>query len=325
MPSIVTHHLFCEDIRLKTKKEIQEQLNASLNIYHIFAQSFDNLFYYNLLSFKKGKAIRQFGNLAQRKYSQTYFKNIILEIKDKKQEHNTEILAYLYGSLTHYILDSNCHPFIIYHAGWIDEENKNYQYRGNHEQIEVTIDAILYEEQRKSPLYLAKLGDTLLPKVKFSLPLKQIINNTFQKTFSKNNMGSIYETSTKQGHYILKYLVTDRYGIKKKSYKIFDTIFKKNKTKYQHLSFHIKNPDITVLNRKHNLWYNPVNNTIKSTESFDDLYNKALKEALLIFDLTDKVLKNKITLNDYLNVLKNKSYTTGLDCNLKEKYQYFKN
>lgn len=69
----------------------------------------------------------------------------------------------------------------------------------------------------------------------------------------------------------------------------------------------------------------PTNNQIKSKESFDDLYQKALKEALLIFDLTDKVLKDKIALNDYLNILQNKSYTTGLDCNLVEKYLYFKN
>ncbi|MCI8574939.1 MAG: hypothetical protein HFI09_00535 [Bacilli bacterium] len=325
MPSIVTHHLFSEDIRLKTKENIQNALNDSLEIYHIFAQSFDNLFYYNLLTIKKGKEIRQFGNNAQRQKTQAYFKNIILEIKEKKLQKNTDVLAYLYGSLTHYILDSNCHPFVIYHAGWIDKQNRNYQYRGNHEQIEVNIDAVLYEEQRKLPLYQAKLGDILLPRIKFTKTLKQVINTVFQKTFSKENMASIYEKSTNQGHYILKYLVTDRYGIKKKSYQLFDALFQKNTTKYQNLSFYIKNPDIELLNRKHQIWYNPVNNQLKSTESFDDLYNKSLKEALLIFDLTDKVLQDKITLEDYLTVLQNKSYTTGLDCNLKENFRYFKN
>lgn len=325
MPSIVTHYLFCEDVRLHTKEHIQDSLKSSLEIYHIFAQSFDNLFYYNLLTPKKGKDIRKFGNLAQRFKTQNYFKNIILEIKKNNLQKNNDILSYLYGSLTHYILDSNCHPFVIYHAGWIDEQNKNYQYRGNLEQIEVSIDAILYQEHYNLPLYQANLGNTLLPKIKFSKPLKQLMNHVFEKTFHQKNIGNIYETSTRQGHYILKYLVTDHHGIKKKSYKLFDALFKKNTTKYQNLSFYIKNPDIEILNRKHDLWCNPTNNQIKSKESFDDLYQKALKEALLIFDLTDKVLKDKISLNDYLNILQNKSYTTGLDCNLVEKYLYFKN
>ena len=325
MPSIVTHYLFSEDVKNKTNDKIKQELNKSKEIYHIFAQSFDNFFYYNLLTPKKGKEIRKFGNLAQREKVNTYFKNIILEIKNKNLEQNTEILAYLYGSLTHYILDSNCHPFVIYNAGWMDDENPNYKYRGRHEEIEVAIDAILYEEKKKMPLYQANIGSTLLPKITFSQDLKNTLNIVFKKTWNQDNLGTIYEKSTRQGHYILKYLVTDHHGLKKSSYKLFDKIFKKNKTKYQNLSFYIKNPNIDVLNRKHELWLNPVNNNITSHESFDDLYQKAIKEAISIFDLTDKVLNNKINIEDYLNILGNKSYTTGLDCSLKEKFQYFKN
>lgn len=325
MPSIVTHYLFSEDVLKITKKEIQKNILKSHKLYNIFAQSFDNLFYYNLLSFKKGKDIRRFGNLAQRSHTNEYFKNMINIIKEEKQTENPDTLAYLYGSLTHYILDSTCHPFIIYQAGWIDEDEPNYQYRGNHEEIEVSIDAQLYEEKQKKNLYRESLGDKLIPKITFSKELKSVIDKTYQKTFQKKNIGTIYEKSTRQGHIILKYFVTDHFGIKKIAYKTFDFIFPKNKTKYQNLSFYIKNLKKDYLNRNHDIWYNPTTKELKSNESFDDLYNKALKKAKVIFNLTDKVINNKISMESYLKELGNKSYTTGLDCNQKEQFRFFKN
>lgn len=138
-------------------------------------------------------------------------------------------------------------------------------------------------------------------------------------------MGTIYEKSTQQGHTILKYFVTDHFGIKKAAYSLFDAIFSKNKTKYQYLSFYIKNPNKNYLNRNHNIWYNPTNKSIKSQDSFDELYQKSLKETLYIFNLTNKVMNNTITLENYLKKLGNRSYATGLDCNLKENFKYFKN
>ena len=64
MPSIVTHYLFSEQVLEKTTNKIKRQIEPNVNLYHIFAQSFDNLFYYNLLNLKKGKHI----NTLKKKY-----------------------------------------------------------------------------------------------------------------------------------------------------------------------------------------------------------------------------------------------------------------
>lgn len=55
MPSIVTHYLFSEDVLTKAPQELQNKILKSHKLYNIFAQSFDNLFYYNLLNFKREK------------------------------------------------------------------------------------------------------------------------------------------------------------------------------------------------------------------------------------------------------------------------------
>ncbi len=324
MPSIVTHYLFSEEVKNSLPNNIQQKLTHSNNLYHIFAQSFDNLFYYNLLNLKSGKKIRNFGNTAQREKINEYFKNIILSLKELKMEQNQDALAYLYGSLTHYVLDSICHPFIIYQAGWIDNENPNYEYRGNHEKIEVSIDAIYWQEKNNRPLYKESLTNLLLPNINFSKDLMNLIGLTYNKTFQMENMGKIYETCVKQGNMIIKFFVTDHFGIKKILYKIFDAIFQKNFLKYQYLSFYQKKKQEEYLNRNHDEWCNPVNNKLRSIESFDDLYQKALKECLNLFYLTDQVLQNKLDLDTYLQFLGDKSYTTGLDWKEPSKMRFFK-
>lgn len=324
MPSIVTHYLFSEDVYNQTEKTIQKNLKQAKQIYNICAQSFDNLFYYNFLSLKSGNTIRQLGLDAQREKCSDYFKNMILTIKECQAEDNPEALAYLYGSLTHYILDRNCHPFVIYYAGWIDKLNKqNKIYRGLHEKIEVGIDAIYWKEKRNINLYQDSLGNILLPKQLLSSQLKEILDQTYEKTFDISNMGSIYEQSINQGHTIIKYFITDHFGIKKLAYTLFDLIFYKNTRKYQNLSFYIKQIDTSILNRNHEEWCNPTDDNLKSTESFDDLYQKSIEEALKIFHLVHQVIHNNLDLNSFLNILEDRSYVTGLDWKENRTIQYF--
>ncbi len=325
MPSIVTHHLFSDEVFTQTEKEIQNKLKEVLPLYHIFAQSFDNLFYYNLLLPKKGKNIRDFATIAQRTNIQDYFKNIILAIKEKKLTENKEVLAYLYGSITHYILDSTCHPFIIFHAGWDNPINKSNQYRGNHEKIEVMIDRIYIKEKRNIELSKANLADTLLPKIKFSKELQEVMNDTYDKTFHQKNMAEIYEKSTKQGHYILKWFVTDKSGIKKQLYKIYDKFSSKNTRMYQNLSFHVKEIDETVLNREHHQWCNPADNSMISKKSFDDLYKDATQKAKEIFHAINQTLQNQMDLYDCLRIIGNNSYATGLEWTRNDTMKYFQN
>ena len=104
MPSIVTHHLFAKDCLKDTK------LKKNIDIYYIFAQSFDNLFYYKFFIPGQGKKIRKLGNLGQKSKTNEYFLNILDYIKQHQQQNNEELLAYLYGSICHYTLDSNAHP-----------------------------------------------------------------------------------------------------------------------------------------------------------------------------------------------------------------------
>lgn len=321
MPSIVTHHYFARDVLNTLPKNIQKNIEYSQYFYDIFAQSFDNLFYYKFFTPWKGKEIRNLGTLAQRTKVNEYFENIIDYITKNKLKDNKEILAYLYGSICHYVLDSYCHPFIIYQAGYV---LNNLKYRGNHEKIETTIDAYIYKSKENKELKNAKLANKLLPRVCFDNTLKDALTYTFLTTFSKANMGSIYEQSLHTGNFLLKYFVTDRTGIKKIIYTLKDFLSYTSHRKYSNLSFHITKINNDYLNINKETWYHPVNKK-PSNLSFIELYERATKEASKKIKAIDTYLNtSKISKQELLKIIGNLSYTTGLDCNQKQTLKYFK-
>lgn len=174
MPAITTHHLFADEVLTKTK------INVNKDLYYVFCQSFDHLFYYNLLSFKKGKDIRKLGHYAHSHNTQEYFINMIKMIKEYKLENDKECLSYLYGSLTHYIMDSIFHPFIFYKTGVLKKgEKETYKYNGLHTKIEAMLDIYFYEKTFNKPYYKFKSYNYNFPKINFSDNLYDLINKTF--------------------------------------------------------------------------------------------------------------------------------------------------
>lgn len=318
MPSIVTHNLFATEVKEQlTKRNI---LIKETELFLIFAQSFDNLFYYKFLTPWRGKKIRKLGNDAQQESTILYFENIInnIETKEKTRE---EQKAYLYGSICHYILDNTCHPYIFYHTG---NPKTNKKYRGLHEKMEVSLDAYMLKLKRGKELKDETLANLLLPKISFSNELKNIIDIVFKNTFQIKNMGNIYEESVKNGNFLLKYFVTDKTGMKKTLYALKDIVTFWSLRRYKNLSFHVTQIDPEYLNLQKRTWYNPVDKSMIHNESFIELYNKALAKATKIIFKIEKYWANEITKEELLEIIGNNSYTTGLDCRLKREMKYFK-
>lgn len=318
MPSIVTHYLLATEV-----KEKLAQKNININnedIFYIFAQSFDNLFYYKFFTPWWGKKIRTLGIEAQKKNTNLYFKNIIEYIDNNKNSIN-EIKAYLYGSICHYILDSICHPFIFYYTG---DSKIDKKYRGLHEKMEVNLDAYMLLHVKGKELKQELLSDVLLPKINFSNDLKAALNFTFVNTFQVQNMGIIYEDSIKTGHFLLKYFVTDRNGFKKELYKLKDFFTFQSSRKYQFLSFHVSKIESQYLNETKEVWNNPTDQNLNSNESFLELYRKAISKTVDIIEKAEQYWNHSISKETLLEAIGNDSYVTGLDCSLKKEMKYFK-
>lgn len=322
MPSFTTHHIFSDLILDKLNKNIKNKINNSLDIYHVFAQSHDYLFYYTFG--KKASSIKSLGHYAHRNDTQKYLLSIIRYIEDNNLQDNSEVLSYLYGSITHYVLDSTCHPFIFYKTGAYNKGNReSKKYNGGHTMMEKTIDAIMYEKYYHQKYNHSNLNK-LINKPIFTKELLNTINYAYKKTYNKDNIAFYYIKAIKDTKKINTLIVHDLLGIKKILYKLIE-LLSFNNIKITYYSNHITKPNYNLLNSENNKWNHPCIKELTYNYSFDDLLNIALKKSINIIEQCNKYFNKEIDLQDLIDCIPNVSYSNGL---LLEEYKvmrYFEN
>ena len=315
MPLITTHYYFANDVLKLSKKEISNQLQDNKDLYELFAQGFDLFQFYEFFRLKKEKLPDYF----HENNTDTYFLSLIKGIKEKNLNKNSEIIAALYGHLTHYVLDSTCHPFIVYKSGIYNKNiPESRKYNGIHTKIEMQIDAYLYKQRTNKEFKYFKIHTNLITRKKFSKDLIELLNTTYKHVYNINNVGNKYELSRKLMYYSYKFLIQDPTGIKTILYKSIDLLTPNKKGIFRNYSSHITKIKQEIFNNNHKIWYHPWLENKISTDSFFDLYDKALKECIILFEKTNLFINNKITENEYKQYLKDKSYLTGLPWKQKE-------
>ena len=297
MPSIVTHHLFAKDIVDKL------QLNVNNN-YYIFAQSHDYL-YYSL-----NKKYRSLAHTFHIKNTQKYILNIIKYIKDNKQLSNINTLSYLYGTITHYVLDSTMHPYIFYKSGLKSSD---------HREVERNIDALLYEKKTNKLYKDLNISKSIIIHPLFTRNLMRCIDYAYEETYNIKNVSKYYLKSIKNARVLFNVTSKDKLGIKLFIYKIVDKVFK---TKSYCLSNHIKGNE-SYLNIRRTKWNHPCIKTAIYKESINDLYDESIKKATNIINSINKYFESKITINELSKFIPNVSYTTGILIEENKKMNYF--
>jgi len=320
MPATITHAYFAKDLYEVLPEGITSKLD--LGRVKMFAQSTDPIIFYNLLSLKPGKDLRKFQKYFHNHKSRDFFINLLEYVKKNKID-DPDTYSFIVGFISHYVLDSTCHPYIIYKAGIFDRKNKDtYKYNGLHHFMEVFIDNDLIKRRENVNPYKFNFTKFCFKTNKFSNDLNNTIDYAFDTTFNVKSMSKKYYKSLKQMKTALRLCRKDRFGIKKFFYKLFDTITPRSVFRFECVSYHYPLEDKhNYLNNNHTMWNNPADESIKSNESFVDLYLKSLENS------RDKVIK----VFDYLNgkdidlnkVFLNESYSSGLDCDKEKELKYF--
>lgn len=318
MPSCTTHRIFGEQVMNKAK------LNNMIDtkVYAIFNQSFDNLMYYHFFGYKNKKRIQKLSKKGHRKNTQKYLINIVKLIKENNLTFNKQCLAYLYGSINHYVLDSTMHPFIFYKTGVYNEKKINsYKYNGLHTKMEAMLNVYFFEKTYHKKYYKSKFYQKDFPKTKFSASLLNLIDQTFLYTYNEKNVGKIYYSSYKTGKFIFRFGVYDRFRVKKLIYSFID-LFRKNKRLIKYVSYNYKKINKKYINLEKNTWYHPVTKK-RFNYSIDELYDLAMEKSLKIIAVVNKVLFENKDIKILYNVIENISYITGCPVDSNKKMKYF--
>lgn len=325
MPQLITHNIFAKEVFNDLDNNIQKSIHNSIPVYEMYAQSFDTFSCYLTINLKKYKKVKQIGKIAHKRNVKNYFINIINNIVKLNLEQDSDALAYLFGSINHYVLDSTCHPLIFYKTGVYDKKRKKEtrKYMGLHGDMENNIDAFYYINRYKRAYHKVNTVKEFIPKINFSNHLSELMDKTFIDTFDIQNASKYYFKAYNNSRIIRKIAFDDRFGIKKTIYKIFDKIIFFRNNNIEYYTTYIKQPKISYLNIEHKKWCYPSDKSITSTESIIDLYNKSLIKAKFLIETAYKVINKEIDIKEFEDVIGNLSYVRGLDCDDSTYMKYF--
>ena len=324
MPSTVTHSYFIMDVydKLPIKRKIF--LKNEQNNLKTFAQSMDPLNFYFSINLKKGKKVRLFADSFHTKKTGEYLITLINYIKYNYYSDNPQVMAFLYGMISHYVLDSTMHPYVYYKTGEFNKKNKStYKYNCKHHEFETMIDKYMIKIRENKIPSKYKHYKHCIKINEYNKDLIEVLNFSFKETYNINKMDDVLKSSTKNMKLAFKLLRYDPYGIKENIYKIADFISPKNFMKTKFLSYHYapNNYDF-YLNTNHKKWNNPTLKSKKYTYSFIDLYLQALSRTISIIKEIDQYIYSNKKVN-LEKVIGNLSYKTGIDLNKKQALKYF--
>lgn len=107
MPTTYTHYAYGQDVFNKLPKQIQKSIEPYMDYYNIGVHGPDILFYYH--SYHKN-SVNQYGIKVHHEPAREFFKRAFKVFQVQKNKRAA--CAYLAGFMTHFILDSTCHPYV---------------------------------------------------------------------------------------------------------------------------------------------------------------------------------------------------------------------
>lgn len=324
MPATATHAFFAEDIYDKLTKQEKSRLKGEQKLFFMFAQHTDPLMFFSIFFPFKGKKIRNLQRIAHTTKTNEFFQNLITYIKEKKYYNDSKTLAFLYGFIAHFCLDSAVHPYVYYKTGHFIRKNKStYKYLCLHHNMETLIDNTLISNREKKDYTKFNIHNFVFDLKPFSKELNCSIKYTFIKTYNIDHMDIYYYQSLKDMKTFLRLFRKDKTGIKRILYKGLDKIIPPGLFVFDSLSYHQSIEDKNnYLNLNHSIWNYPIDKKITLKKSFYDLYNDSLKECLTIIKEVNQYFFENQKI-DIEKRFKNKSLTTGIDCNCKKIPKYF--
>ena len=324
MASSITHGYFIMDVYDRLGIKSKELLVSHKELLKTAAQNMDVLFFYNITNLKKGKKVRLFGDYFHDNKTFLFFETLINYIKYNDHQYNPEVMAFLYGMLSHYVLDSTMHPYVYYKTGNFNKHNRNtYKYNHLHADLEAYFDNYMVMIRENIIPYKFKCHEWCFNVDRLDKDLIEVMDFTYKEVFGIKEFHKYYLKSIKQIRFFFKVFRYDPIGIKRGCYKVIDLICPRSLLRKVSLSYYMKMSDKKyLLNLEHNKWNYPVDKRTKSCESLIEIYTKSL----------DKTVKMIHEINQYLyydekinlkKVIGNLSYITGKDCDKKKELKYF--
>lgn len=158
MPSILTHQYFADRLIAQYQKT-WPFLKKYAHVVWAGSQGPDPFFFFGKAPFKKRLGRQTINTFGSTLHNQLPIKSLLPLLKQGWYHHQKDevLQAYLFGALTHYVLDRVCHPYVFYRSGFDDQGQLTAYFSADHARLEVEIDsALLQQENLPSTMYQPK-------------------------------------------------------------------------------------------------------------------------------------------------------------------------
>ena len=313
MPGPITHLVFY--------KQLKERLSGNtLSImpgyddYSVFAQGHDLLIYHDFYKISTTKQLNE--NLRQSSQLQEFFfpefiYSCLRNAENLNAMDNGQIRAFLGpGYIAHHILDAYTHPFIIYQAG--DHVRDPRKPTWMHGIIENCIDVFMMEQSGMMDARQPLWRYFSFSKEQIDPALMAMLDASMEEVYGIHNGGKMLCKAMSQLSLYMRLLKQDPAGIKRKVFDAIDPFFKGTAS----FSYHRTGAETRLyLNEEHEPWCNPMDDFIRSRESFMELYYKALDRSVEVIESLEEICRSGvITREKVLDVVPNIASTHGLAC-----------
>lgn len=327
MPNTLTHYLCgLEAVKNLENEKCRKLILKHQNVFNLGTQGPDILFFYELWPWTPKTFSPNIGQTMHTAKVNPFFKGFINYII-KQNDYIKEILTvYFMGFLCHNCMDSLGHPYVFYRSGFktpSDPNVKLYQYY--HRRFETNTDVLLCKKLLNKKVH--ELNHDKLMEISY---IEQNIISDMYISVVK----SVYKVELQKKKIIkalkdmlfIEKLSKDPYGIKRGLVGAIDGIIYRFPL-YSSIIFPLEvNDGLDYLNLEHREWCMPYDNTIKSTQSFMDLFKEAYRKSHRFFDvLYSSIFLNNSGITYALKLFGNNSYTSGINCDTEAEFKYCDN
>ena len=324
MPGFTTHYLFgVKAYNDLPNNYLKHVISKYRWLYQLGLQGPD-IFFYNI-PILRHRDYRNVGSYMHDYHVNDFFRICLAEISEiKSKQQREQAISYYAGYLCHYVADSVCHPY-VYGRIQNQAESAGLGIHGLHAQLENDIDAILLRKfKKKKPSEFNQTATICLngQELQFVCSfLSRCINNTYYQITEKNNF-QVTEGMVSRSIYAIRFggrLLSDPAGKKQSKIRAVENLLFMNGVASKKLVTDQKPQNVRkILNMDHEVWVNPWDKRLASTESFVDLYNRTLQKCNYVYYHLNVLMSGETPLAEadwkpFLLELGNHSYHSGLD------------
>lgn len=292
MPEIAVHHFFGIRVLENLPQEIREEIIPEL--YRTGVRGPDPLGVARFWWLPSWKRLHSRSSLMHNRYSGQFFRRLSQGAREQTGELQRQLFSYECGFLTHYFLDSICHPYVIYRTGF------GKSCAGNHRSLEHAMDRMALERNGMKltdrPISRIILQGNGLPET-----MKQSVDAVYAETFGWKDAWQRINQALQDEKRFIRLIEDPR--------RILARITKggtPGSLSYAENAY----INVDIENEGHREWRYPYEKDRISTRSFTELTEEAGQRAVQAIQELYLYLQGK---GPYPASIGNRSYESGLD------------